>query len=59
MKYDMHSPCRGGTTEAFMNNVPDFVIDIQGRWKSEKLKYRNVKLTEEEFCKKLSVAPSY
>jgi hypothetical protein len=58
-KYGMHSPRRGGTTDAFVNNVPDFVIDIQGRWKSHQSKYRYVKLTEKDVCKKLANATSY
>ena len=58
-KYGMHSPRRGGTTDAFVNNVPEFIIDVQGRWKSHQSKYRYVKLTEKDVCKKLANATSY
>jgi hypothetical protein len=38
--YAMHSPRVGATTDAFENNVPDYIIDIRGRWKSSLTKYR-------------------
>ena len=55
----MHSPRRGGTTEALLSNVPDFIIDIQGRWKSESSKFRYATPTAKEICAKLAGAPSY
>ena len=58
-KYGLHSPRRGGTTDAFCNNVPDFIIDIQGRWKSQNTKYRYVKLTDVEVCKRLAASTDY
>jgi len=57
--YGLHSPRRGGTTEAFVNNVPSHVIDLQGRWRCESTKYRYVKLSDKEICQKLSDCPAY
>jgi len=52
--YAMHSPRRGGTTEAFQSGVPDHIIDIQGRWKSSSTKYRYLKLSDRELAFELA-----
>ena len=58
-KFGLHSPRRGGTTDAFLKKVPEFVIDLQGRWKCKNSKYRYVKLTDREVCTQLSAGPMY
>ena len=30
--FALHSPRAGGTTDAFQAGVPDYIIDIKGRW---------------------------
>jgi len=57
--FGMHSPRRGGTTDAFRNGVPDFIIDVQGRWKSINSKYRYVKLTDKDICENLTAGAVY
>jgi len=58
-KFALHSPRRGGTTEAFRSGVPDHVIDLQGRWKSPGTKYRYLKLTDREISRKLARLAKY
>jgi len=55
----MHSPRRGGTTEAFQAGVPDHIIDLQGRWRSSSTKYRYMKLTDRAVAKSLAPAANY
>ncbi len=53
-RYALHSPRRGGTTEAFERGVPHHVIDLQGRWKSSSTKYRYLKLSDSNIARKLA-----
>jgi hypothetical protein len=39
-KFGLHSPRVGAATDAHRNDVPDYVIDKQGRWKSGNMKRR-------------------
>ena len=57
--YGLHSPRQGGTTEAFVNDVLSFVIDLQGRLRSESSKYCYIELSETEICQKLGDCASY
>jgi len=45
-KFGLHSPRIGGATDAFYNNIPDYVIDIQGRWRCPTSKYGYLRLDE-------------
>ena len=47
-QYGLHSARRGATSDAFRKNIPDFVIDLKGRWKSSSTKYRYLKLRSDE-----------
>ena len=57
-RFGLHSQRIGGTTDMFQNKVSHRLIDIQGRWKSSKTKYRYardkrlylVKRLQKQFC---------
>jgi hypothetical protein len=53
-KYALHSPRRGGTSEAFLRGVPDYIIDLQGRWKNSATKFRYLKLADDVVARKLA-----
>jgi hypothetical protein len=43
--YGLHSARIGAATDAFLNNIPEFVINAKGRWKSEKSKFSYLRLS--------------
>ena len=58
-KFGLHSPRIGGATDAFANNVPSYVIDKQGRWKSSDTKYIYLRQKEADIVKQIRKASSY
>ena len=58
-KFSLHSPRAGGATDAFHNNVPNFIIDRQGRWKSSDTKYLYLRHKETELVTEIRKASSY
>jgi hypothetical protein len=59
LMYALHSPRRGGTTEAFKCGVPDHIIDLQGRWKSPATKFKYLKLSDRAISSKLANVARY
>lgn len=49
IKFGLHSPRIGGTTDAFFRNVPGYLIDMKGRWKNPLTKYRYLRSDEDRF----------
>jgi hypothetical protein len=43
--YGLHSARIGAATDAFCNNVPDFIIDAKGRWKSSLSKFSYLRVS--------------
>jgi hypothetical protein len=48
--YGLHSARIGAATDAFMSNVPGFLINAKGRWKSEKSKYSYLRVPDPVVC---------
>jgi len=59
VKFGLHSPRIGGATDAFCNNVPDYIIDIQGRWKCPTTKYRYLRVDENRVLEQLKNSSVY
>jgi hypothetical protein len=57
--FGLHSPRIGATADAFKNNVPNHVIDFQGRWKSENSKFGYLKKHEKYFLDKIIKSAKY
>jgi hypothetical protein len=49
--FGLHSMRAGGTTDAFTCKIPPHLIDLQGRWKSDKSKYNYVRVSLEKRAK--------
>ena len=58
-KFGLHSPRIRGATDAFANNVPTYVIDKQGRWKSSDTKYIYLCQKEADVVKQIRKASCY
>jgi len=58
-KFGLHSPRIGAATDAFFNKVPDYVIDLQGRWKSHATKYRYLRLDEKRLVDQIQFSSRY
>jgi hypothetical protein len=58
-KFGLHSPRIGATTDAFFNNVPNHVIDQQGRWKCPLSKFTYLRFQEKEFVSAIKHSSRY
>jgi len=57
--FGLHSPRSGGATDAFYNNIPLYLIDLQGRWKSSSSKYGYLRLDETRLAQSIKHSSRY
>jgi len=57
--YGMHSPRSGGTTDAFAAEIPDYIIDLKGRWRCPNSKYAYARPTDKEIVRQCLKSKAY
>ncbi len=55
----LHSPCSGGTTEAFKVGIEPHIIDLKGQWKSITATYHYVWFSDREIVERSRLSIPY